>query len=159
MSARLLRGLLNARCVVPDARVPGRCFPPVSWFFFFSAELQRSAHSAQLLCMGAGGLQRDTESRLTMQHCCSFFYRTINRRVSASGCFVSLIKTEVLVILGESSPDAQLSDDKKIFQCSVSNNVNPCLTVNVTEIDNQTSVHGTIYLQGSMLLFVFTCLK
>lgn len=53
MSARLLRGLLNARCAVPDAGVPGRCFPPVSWFFF-TAELQRSVHSARLLCMGAG---------------------------------------------------------------------------------------------------------
>lgn len=46
------RPFLNARCVVPDARVWGRRFPPVSWFFsFFSSALQRSVPAALLLCV------------------------------------------------------------------------------------------------------------
>lgn len=47
------RPFSNARCAVPDARVWGRCFPPVSWFFFsfFSNALQRSVPAALLLCV------------------------------------------------------------------------------------------------------------
>lgn len=50
MSACLLRGLLNARCVVTDARVSGRRFTPVSWFLFFSWAAPERAF-ALLLCV------------------------------------------------------------------------------------------------------------
>lgn len=41
---------LNARCAVPDATVSGRCFPPLSWFFFlfFFAALSCSRAYTQL---------------------------------------------------------------------------------------------------------------
>lgn len=82
VSACFLTGLLNARCAVPDARVPGHRFPPVSWFF--SAELQRSVHSAQssvtLWRQGCSVIWSGGSINATLF---AFFYYTINGMVLA----------------------------------------------------------------------------
>lgn len=103
MSAHLLWGLLNARCAVPDARVSGRCFPPVSWFF--SAELQRSVHSALLLCVGDEvtawcGAEAHNASLF------AFCYCTV-KWVVLAWVLVTLLKTQRLVIIGEAKHDFQ----------------------------------------------------
>lgn len=80
-----------------------------------------------------------------MQHCLLSFTVQLTKWFYPE-CFFSLIKTQGLVMLEMSNLDAKLSNDKKISQYSVSNNLKPCLTVNVTEIENQTTVLRQIHL-------------
>lgn len=109
ISARLLRGLF--KCQMCGARRQSDTVLLSSSQLIFQcwAAAKRTFSSVWEL-----GLQHDTELRLTMQHCLLSFTVQLTKWFYPES-FLSLIKTQGLVMLKTSNPDAKLSNDKKDF--------------------------------------------